>query len=109
MFGKRLVPCFFMGLAIGFALFICSTLALATVPAIGVNTPTVGFAIGLTCATGIGLYKDMTESEAPTPPTSTSTIDIGQNLANALPAMMQILEHKKATEASESASKTPST
>lgn len=53
-----------MGLAIGFTLFIVSTLALAVVPAIGVNTPTVGFAIGLTTATGIGLYSDMNEGEA---------------------------------------------
>ena len=64
MFGKRLVPCFFMGLALGFALYISAGLAASVVVAMPTNTPTIGFAIGLTSATGIGLYSDMTEGEA---------------------------------------------
>jgi hypothetical protein len=64
MFGKRLVPCFFIGLALGFTLFICGSLAVGVVPLMDANTPTIGFAIGLTSATGIGLYSDMTEGEA---------------------------------------------
>jgi len=78
MFGKRLIPCTIMGLAVGFALFTIATLAYAIVPAIGANYPTVGFAIGLSACTGVGLYADMAESEtskisatapSPTPPT----------------------------------------
>jgi len=64
MFGKRLVPCFFIGLAIGFALWISASLATAVVTGMPTTAPTVGFAIGLTSATGIGLYSDMTEGEA---------------------------------------------
>lgn len=63
MFGKRLIPCTIIGLAVGFALFTIATLAYAIVPAIGANYPTVGFAIGLSACTGVGLYADMVESE----------------------------------------------
>ena len=63
MFGKRLIPCTLIGIAVSFLLFAIGTLTLAVVPAVGLNFPTVGFAMGITSCAGIGLYADMVESE----------------------------------------------
>jgi len=74
MFGKRLIPCTILGIAVGFSLFTIATLALNVVPALGANYPTIGFGIGLSGCTAVGLYADMTESEtskvSATPPPS---------------------------------------
>lgn len=95
MFGKRLVPCTIIGIAVGFALFSIATLALAVVPALGANYPIVGFGIGLAACTGIGLYADMTESEtskiSATAPSSTLTKE------DVLAMIAAATEQKKAT------------
>lgn len=99
MFGKRLVPCFLIGLAVGFFLFLGASLALAVVPAVGVNAPTIGFAIGLLAPTGMGLYADMAESE--TSKLSATTIEpaLTQDDVSALIATA-LAERDKATASS---------